>query len=303
MTKEEILSHPARFLSEGQRRSFFEEGYVCLPSFVPAALLSHMQAAADELIERSRSVAASADEWVVGSGHSSAAPRLRRVYRVTDHAAAFWEYAADSRLPDVVADLVGPNVKFREAYINYKSAGSGDPVEWHQDLPFLPHTNRAVVTSLTYLSDVTDDMGPFMVIPGSHRGELFEHYDEAGRWSGRIAAADLARVRVDSAVRFTGPAGTVVLMDSSAVHGSFGNRSAHSRPVLIVGYAAADAIAYTRTPPSQTASQTHRIVRGEPARFAHHEPMRMRLPPDWSQSYSSIFESQQGEERSARTAG
>jgi len=34
-------------------------------------------------------------------------------------------------------------------------------------------------------------------------------------------------------------------------------------------------------------------VRGKEARFCHHEAMDMRLPPDWSDEYTSIFEYQE----------
>ena len=35
------------------------------------------------------------------------------------------------------------------------------------------------------------------------------------------------------------------------------------------------------------------LVRGADARFAHHEPGDMRLPPDWSGGYTSIFDHQE----------
>lgn len=38
------------------------------------------------------------------------------------------------------------------------------------------------------------------------------------------------------------------------------------------------------------------IIRGEPARYAHHEPGYYRLPPDWSGGSTSIFASQQRED-------
>ena len=39
------------------------------------------------------------------------------------------------------------------------------------------------------------------------------------------------------------------------------------------------------------------VVRGEPARYAHHEAVRLPLPPDWSGGYTSIFADQQREAR------
>jgi len=39
-----------------------------------------------------------------------------------------------------------------------------------------------------------------------------------------------------------------------------------------------------------------RIVRGSPARWAHHDPQPCLLPPDWSGGYTSIFALQQEED-------
>ena len=39
-----------------------------------------------------------------------------------------------------------------------------------------------------------------------------------------------------------------------------------------------------------------RIVRGKPARWAHHDPRPCLIPPDWSGGYTSIFALQQEED-------
>src|SRR5262245_26930789 len=49
---------------------------------------------------------------------------------------AYWEYASSkaSPLPDVIADLVGPDVKFHHSKLNFKWSKGGDVVKWHQDI-------------------------------------------------------------------------------------------------------------------------------------------------------------------------
>jgi ectoine hydroxylase len=240
---------------------------------VPEDLLERMRGALGVLVERSREITKSDDNWVLQDDHTAAAPRLRRVYRVADHHPTFWEFASRSILPEVVGDLVGPDVKFRESYVNFKWSKGGDAVQWHQDTPFFPHTNRALVTTMILLADVTPDMGPIAVVPRSHHGPMYEHYDDRGHWTGHIGDADVESAATETAVSFCGPAGTVVFMDSWAVHGSRRNDSGKGRPLLITGHAAADAFAYTA------------------------------MPPDWSGGYTSIFEDQQGRARQADAAG
>ena len=299
MLPETILAHPPRVLATPAREAFLREGYACMPGFVDGPTLARLQGALRDLVELSRERPGNDDDFTLAAGHSAADPRLVTVRRVHDLHPAFWAFAARSRLVELVADLLGPDVKFREAYINYKRARDGEAVSWHQDFPFFPMTNRAMLTALVYLGDTTPEMGPIAVVPGSHRGRLFDHYDAAGTWSGRVAVADEEAAGVARAVAQPGPAGTVVLFDSCAVHGSAPNTSNRDRPVLIIGYAAADAFPYTATPPSMFSARTWQVVRGKPARAAHFEAVDCRVPPDWShQAYvppdwpegSNVFE-------------
>ena len=295
MTPEEILAHPPGVLSQAQRESFFEAGYLVLERIIDDGWLDRLRGAMAEMIEESRETEASNDSFVLEPAHKADAPRLRRLNRAADHHPVFWEYASESILPDIVADLVGPDVKFRESMLNFKWAGGGDPVEWHQDLAFYPHTNRTPLITLLCLEDVTPEMGPLKVIPGSHERELFDHHDDAGRWAGGVSARDLARAGVESAVSLPAPAGTLIVIHGWVIHGSERNLSDRCRPLLICGYSAADAFSYT--PLGNVSRYTWEIVRGQPAKYSHHEPLRLRVPPDWSQGYTSIFEDQKDETR------
>ena len=206
-----------------------------------------------------------------------------------------WEYASKSLIADVVADLVGPDVKFLDTMLNFKCAGGGEEIKWHQDAPYFPHTNFNILSTAMFLEDVGPEQAPMGVIPGSHRGKLFELYGTDGQWSGHISDEDLARVDLDSATYLTGPAGMVHIHNCVTVHGSGRNESDRDRPLLLSTYGPADAFAYMPYPvPSQYLG---RIVRGEPARYAHHDPRPCPIPPDWSQGrgFQSIFTWQQDE--------
>ena len=64
-----------------------------------------------------------------------------------------------------------------------------------------------------------------------------------------------------------------------------------ARPLLIHGMNAADSRSYT--PIAWGNSHTGDVLRGEAARFARHDELEIRLPPDWSAGYTSVFEHQQ----------
>ncbi|MEM7003915.1 MAG: phytanoyl-CoA dioxygenase family protein, partial [Pseudomonadota bacterium] len=229
--------------------------------------------------------------------HSADNPRIRRLNSPVDVDAVYWEFASQGPFVDIAEDLLGPDVKFHHAKLNFKWGVGGEEVKWHQDIQFWPHTNYDVITIGVYLEDVAPDMAPMGVVPGSHEGPLFDLYDAQQQWTGYIQPADLEQVALDRAEYLGGAAGSVTVHNCRSVHGSPPNLSPVPRPLLLCAYAAADAIPITNL----TAGGQHAeaILRGNPARWARFDPRPVLMPPDWSKrGYKSIFAHQQHEPRS-----
>jgi len=297
MTPEEVLSIRPKVLSQRQREDYFEKGCLLVERVVDEDWLARLRATTEEMIERSRRVTKSDAVWDLDEGHSAAAPRLRRLSSPNDHHPAYWDFASQSIVPDIVADLVGPNVKFHHSKLNFKWARGGDEVKWHQDIGFWPHTNYSPLTAGTYLYDCGRDQGPLCVVEGSHQGPLYDQYDARGEWVGCLSERDAAAIGPARVAVLDGPAGSVTFHNCRAIHGSQPNRADRGRPLLLNVYAAADALPYTRNPLFSKHDQE--IVRGAAVRWAHHDPRPCLLPPDWSGGYTSIFALQQKEDRKA----
>lgn len=294
MTPEQILSIPPKVLSQTQREFYFDRGYLLVESAVPMNQVEQMRAATEEWVERSRKIAKSDGIFDLEPGHGSDTPRLRRLSSPVEHDERYWKFARDSVLPDIVSDLVGPNVKFHHSKLNFKWANGGEEVKWHQDIQYWPHTNYSPLTVGTYLHEVGEEQGPLGVIPGSHKGELFDEYNDKDQWVGCISDRDLERVTLDEADYLMGPAGSITIHNCRVIHGSMPNDSDLGRPLLLNAYSAADAFTYTANPlPSRYEGQ---VVRGRPARFAVHDPRPCQVPPDWSAGYTSLFALQQEEQ-------
>ena len=296
MTPEQILDIPPRVLTQSQRESYFNEGYILLERIIGDDWLEKLRAATDELIERSRKVTKSDAVWDLEPDHSPKAPRLRRVSAPVDQHPVYWDYVSQSIVGDVVADLVGPNVKFHHSKLNFKWAKGGEEVKWHYDISFWPHTNYSPLTVGTYIYDCGMDQGPVGIVPKSHlREPLYNQYDENGKWVGCLSPQDVATLDLSSVKYLTGPAGSLTLHNCRTVHGSPKNTSDVGRPLLLYTLSSADAFPYTVNPIRSSKDQM--IIRGKRALFAHHDPRACLIPPDWSAGYTSIFDLQQKDTR------
>ena len=294
MKTEDILAIEPLVLSQAQRESYFETGYLLLESFVSRDWIERLRAAMGEFIEASRALTESNSMLDVEPDHTAASPRLRRLWDPVEHHPTYWEFTSRGPIVDLAADLVGPDVKYHHSKLNFKWHGGGEEVKWHQDIQFWPHSNYSPLTIGVYLQDVDDTMAPMGVIPKSNEGELFDLYNEDDVWTGAIRKADLGRVALDDAVFLAGPAGSVTVHNCRTIHGSLPNTSHHSRPLLLQTYTSADALKLTSL--TDRLAHSNEIVRGKPARWIHSDPRPCLIPPDWSKGTPSIFAVQQEEE-------
>ena len=293
MTPDEILSHPPRVLTQAQREQYFEQGFVSVGSFVPQDTLAELRRVTDEFIDRSRAVTASDDIFDVAPEHSADRPVLRRLKSPDERHEAYWAFST-GLMADVAADLVGPNVTFHHSKLNFKWFDESDSVKWHQDIQFFPHTNYNVLTIGCYLADTDMTNGPLAALRGSHHEDLYDQYDADGNWTGMLSDEDAATVDMGRVEYMTGKAGTITVHNARTLHCSPSSKSPVPRPLLLNCYTSADAKPYTAHP--QPTRNTYRIVRGEPVRWAHHDPRPCQLPPDWSGGYTSIYAAQSGED-------
>jgi len=291
MNHMEIMSNPPRVLNQDERAFYFDQGYIFKERAIGSDWLGRLNTATAALVETTRSMKCSTQTYDLDAGHTAENPRLRRIAYLDDLDPVFWEFCKESPLTDLAADLLGPNVRFRECMINFKWAGGGQEVKWHQDFPFYPLTNTTVAQFLVCLNDVGPEQGPLQVVPKSHEGPFYDHYDKDDNWLGYIQDDKLAEAGLDRAVDLTGPAGTITVHHCATLHASRANLSKLGRPVLIVTYCACDAVGYTAV--TYPTSNCLKVVRGEETKFARLEPMNMRMPPDWSDGYTSIFEHQE----------
>jgi ectoine hydroxylase len=288
VTPDIILTHDPGVLTAAQRAAYFRDGYLAVEGLIPGAWLRRLRDLSAEFLEASKAHSESNEAFDLGAAHRPDQPHVRRLRALVDRHPDFWRFASESVLADIAADLVGPDVKFHSAKLNYKWPGTGEIVDWHQDIPAWPHTNYSPITLGVYLDDVPASRGPLTCVPGSHLGPIFVHRDDRGKWTGSVQERDMLTVDRSAAEDLTGGAGTVIAINCRTIHASRANQTDRVRPVALFVYSSADAFPWTATPtPTRL---TGDIVRGHPAVMAHLDPTPCPVPPDWSKiGYGSIF--------------
>ncbi|MFT7654731.1 MAG: ectoine hydroxylase [Limisphaerales bacterium] len=311
MEHQQILERPAKILSKTAREKYFDQGYVGVEGLVDDAWLSRLRSVTAEFVQLSRNLdpdgrvvkpqaglelGAKDKRFDLEPDHCAEQPRIRRLNSPVDHHDEYWAFASQGPFAEVAEDLLGPNFKFHHAKLNFKWGGGGEEVKWHQDIQFWPHTNYDVLTIGVYLEDVTNEMAPMGVIPGSHDGPLYDLYDQNDQWTGNIRDDDIPNLEAGKAEYLGGCAGSITVHNCRSVHGSPPNMSPQPRPLLLCAYSCADAIPITGLTGGGLHAET--MVRGEPAKWARFDPRPVLMPPDWSKiGYKSIFEHQQREEQ------
>ena len=179
-------------LTEQQIEFFHANGYLVVENAVSAEQLDALRADFGGWVEESRKHQDGWGETVNGKarfdvekGHNADKPALRRINAPHEVSDAFFDVMSDSAMTDMVADLIGPDVKLHHTKVNSKLPGSATAVKWHQDFPFTPHTNDDLITALLMVDEVTEENGPLEVWAGTHTGEIHTLWHD-GKFTGAV---------------------------------------------------------------------------------------------------------------------
>ncbi|MFT6239413.1 MAG: ectoine hydroxylase-related dioxygenase (phytanoyl-CoA dioxygenase family) [Akkermansiaceae bacterium] len=261
MKKDTDMKRPG--LTDEQLAHYREEGFVVVPCLFDGEDLRAAEEAIEELTERAVNDPANHAEVLELEPEPVDGKRVpRRIYNPFLTHEGFRAIATHEKMLGCIEDLVGPNIDIQHSKLNMKPAHVGSVVEWHQDLPFFPHTNDDLVSTLVYLDEATKENGCLEVVPRMH-GSYLEHVDEDGYFTGIISQElDAERIPLE------GRAGSVIFMHPLTPHGSLANTSPKGRRTLIFEYRASDAFPIYFGELTHRNEQTAVHVQGEQPRIA-----------------------------------
>jgi hypothetical protein len=161
-------------------------------------------------------------------------------YYVEVHPERLRGFVALASHPWVVAvccAVLGPDFKIVEAGFDIPFPGAMHQ-PWHRDFPMPPETlNGRRLNSLAFnltTVNVTEDIGPFEIAPGTQ-------WDDLAGGDPMFPAPDLYPRYEARAQRKLPQIGDISARSALTIHRGTANRSAQTRPVLVIGVDAPDA--------------------------------------------------------------
>jgi len=284
-------------LTANQIATYRERGYIVLPRVLSQAQLRRLRQVLAEILERARGLTANDAVFDLEDSHRPDRPRVRRVKTPHKVDPFFMELVRSPEILEPVKSLLGPNIRFQNSKLNLKSAGFGAAVEWHQDWAYYPYSNDDVLAVGVTLDDMTLDNGPMLLLPGSHRGPVYDHHVN-GRFVGGFDPLK-AGLDVSPAEPVIAPAGSISLHHVRLVHGSDLNRSGADRRFLLYELAAGDAwpLAGGYAHYADWDEFNGRLICGAPTNMPRLADVPVRMPLPAALDPSSLYQAQKGLER------
>jgi phytanoyl-CoA hydroxylase len=195
-----------------------------------AALLARLEELVLERVPRPAGVRMQIEPAVQRGEASAASPleALRKVEGLVEHDERFGALARDPRILDVMAALIGPDIKlFRDALM-MKPPRHGSAKPYHQDSAYWSIDPPELVSVWMALDDATLENGCMRVLPGSHIRGVMEHQHLADY------QVDEAELDTSGEVAVPLKAGGCLFFHSLLLHATAPNHSPHPRRSMIV---------------------------------------------------------------------
>jgi ectoine hydroxylase-related dioxygenase (phytanoyl-CoA dioxygenase family) len=215
-------------LNTNQIRQYKDDGYVVVDGLFSADEVEVLRAASEDPVVRQNLKERGFDNQIV------------HLLEITAKHAAFQTLCKDTRITDLVAQLIGEDIQLQHSKLctkpPRKDAGA---FGWHQDFAYFPHTNTDLCAVMVMLDDATPENGCMSVVKGSHKLGMLNHFRD-GWFSGGCQEpqqwADESKI-----VPLMPKAGGISIHHALTLHASPNNISGRPRRGVVFQYRADDA--------------------------------------------------------------
>ncbi len=235
------FSHGQSVLTDEQQTKFRTQGYLLVPDALDSIGLERMHAAYEKIRRDTepawrRAIADRSGKGVYG--HGAAAHVITDLYHYDP---LFLDLANNPRIIPILEQVVGPDLQLTEAIGHNHPAGTPAHIEWHRDWPPWSHPTQILKAKVFYyLEEITEDMGAFSVVPGSHTrpddppGSTNSFSTEASAVAAPYTDAQLEAM--PAMQKLGAPAGTAVIWNVALWHTATANTANRDRKMLAYGY-------------------------------------------------------------------
>jgi phytanoyl-CoA hydroxylase len=284
-------------LSPTDIEHYERDGYLVVEDVLTNQQVAALRKVADDWVEASRAVEVNGEVFDLEPRHSPDHPQVRRIKNPAAVNEAYDSVMRSAAVLDIVAQLLGPDIRYQSTKLNMKSAGVGSPVEWHQDWAFYPHTNDDVLAVGVVIDDMTVHNGCLLVVPGSHKGPVLNHHAN-GQFVGSV---DPTHIDASSCVPLEARAGSITIHHARTLHGSAPNTSGRPRRLFLIEYIRSDAWPLLGI---TWQDLEKRQLRGLPCAAPRLQALPVRIPLPLPERSGSIYELQANEpERTSFVVG
>jgi len=221
-------------LSQAQLDFFHKEGYLSIGKLLEPAEIEVLRTEYDNEFRKAaeaggaRNLAEKKEE----KGTGKTEQRMFQIINMCERNMHFRKLLYDTRLLDLVQDLLGPNIMLFHDQALFKPARHGGPVFWHQDNAYWRCLPANLVSCWMTLDDVKVDNGAMQVIPGSHLTPV--HHGE----SNTDALKEISGVDEKKAVVVDLPAGGIMFHHCQTLHYTAPNTTDRQRRAFAIHYMA-----------------------------------------------------------------
>ena len=115
----------AKILTQEQVDQYNRDGYIAVREVYTPSEVRELQEVTDEFVKKSAEATDHTDVFDIDlkAGHSSKTPKLRRIKNPHLHHDAYNRAMRNSKLLEILEQLIGPNIRHHHTKLNNKAPG------------------------------------------------------------------------------------------------------------------------------------------------------------------------------------
>jgi len=146
----------------------------------------------------------------------------------------FDQIAHNSKILDVVQDIIGPNILVGGTTLFIKEPDNKGFVSWHQDAKYIGFEPHDWVTAWLAITDANEENGCMRMWPGTHKEKIKKHKDTFNKDNLLTRGQTVQNVPLKKTIPNVLKAGQLSLHHPQIVHGSGLNKSKSRRIGFVI---------------------------------------------------------------------